>query len=59
VPAASVWSTCVLPNGDIAASCSDAKIYVFTADTSRAAPDDIQVPIPPKVTNICNYKYLE
>ena len=43
VPAASVWSTCVLHNGDLVAACSDSKVYVFSTDRARVAPDDIQV----------------
>ena len=37
VPAQSVWCLAVLPNGDIAAGCSDHRIYVFSNDSKRIA----------------------
>lgn len=37
LPCISVWCVTVLSNGDIAVGGSDKQIYVFTADTSRAA----------------------
>lgn len=41
IPAISVWSVCFLDNGDIAAGCSDNRVYVFTVDASRQASDDM------------------
>ena len=41
LPAISVWSVAVLPNGDIACGCSDSKIYIFSAEKSRTAPADL------------------
>ena len=35
LPAISVWSVCVLPNGDIAASTNDGCVRVFTKDATR------------------------
>ena len=43
IPAMSVWSLTVLPNGDIVCGTSDYKIYVFTQNPDRRAPDDIIV----------------
>ena len=43
VPAQSVWCVTVLHNGDIAAGCSDHRIYVFTNDIQRAATADRMV----------------
>ncbi|SPO26787.1 related to DOA1 - involved in ubiquitin-dependent proteolysis [Ustilago trichophora] len=39
LPAISVWSVSVLPNGDIVAGSSDAAARVFTRDTSLVADD--------------------
>ncbi|GAA6058301.1 hypothetical protein JCM3770_003726 [Rhodotorula araucariae] len=39
VPALSVWSLATLPNGDLAAGCSDNMVWVFTRDATRAADD--------------------
>jgi phospholipase A-2-activating protein len=43
VPAISIWKVIELPNGDIAAGCSDGKIWLFTRDPNRKAPDDLMV----------------
>ena len=40
VPAQSVWCLAILPNGDIAAGCSDHRVYIFSNDTKRIADDD-------------------
>ena len=40
VPAQSVWCVTVLYNGDIAAGCSDHRIYIFSKDSERIASDD-------------------
>jgi len=42
LPAISVWSVCVLPNGDIAASTNDGCVRVFTNDASRIASPEVQ-----------------
>ena len=41
VPAISVWKVTELPNKDIAAACSDGKIWIFTRDAGRKAPADM------------------
>ena len=41
VPAISVWSVLVLPNGDIAAGCSDGNIWIFSTDEKRQAEPDL------------------
>ncbi|BGP38120.1 hypothetical protein JCM10449v2_002047 [Rhodotorula kratochvilovae] len=42
VPALSVWSLATLPNGDLAAGCSDDMVWVFTRDATRAAHEATQ-----------------
>lgn len=37
LPSTTVWSVCSLTNTDIAAGCSDGRIFVFTQDPSRTA----------------------
>ncbi|KAJ1831322.1 WD repeat protein Lub1 [Coemansia sp. RSA 2711] len=39
VPATSVWSVCVLANGDVACGTSDGRARVFTRDAARLAPE--------------------
>jgi len=39
VPALSVWCLNSLPNGDLAAGCSDDRIWVFTRDETRLADE--------------------
>ena len=41
VPAISIWKVTELPNKDIAAACSDGKIWIFTKDLGRKAPADM------------------
>ena len=41
VPAISAWCVCILENGDIVVGCSDNRIYIFTADEKRAAPQEL------------------
>eukprot|EP00095_Tigriopus_kingsejongensis_P004294 maker-scaffold722_size106786-snap-gene-0.32 protein:Tk04294 transcript:maker-scaffold722_size106786-snap-gene-0.32-mRNA-1 annotation:"phospholipase a-2-activating protein isoform x2" len=41
VPAISIWSVAALPNGDIAAGCSDGKIWIFSTDEKRRAPEEM------------------
>ena len=41
VPAISAWSVCILENGDIAAGCSDNRVYVFTRDEARKATPEL------------------
>ncbi len=43
IPAISIWKVVELPNGDIAAGCSDGKIWIFSKDPSRKASDDVMV----------------
>ncbi|CAJ0608269.1 unnamed protein product [Cylicocyclus nassatus] len=40
-PALTLWAVKGLPNGDIACAASDGKIYTFTQEKSRAAPEAI------------------
>ena len=39
LPAISVWSVSVQPNGDIVCGSSDGEVRIFTRDKSRYAPD--------------------
>ncbi|CAB3411455.1 unnamed protein product [Caenorhabditis bovis] len=41
-PAASTWDVKVLPSSDIAVSASDGRIYVFSKDRERQAPEAIR-----------------
>ena len=41
MPAISAWCVCILENGDIVVGCSDNRIYIFTADEKRAAPQEL------------------
>ena len=41
VPAISIWKVTELHNKDIAAACSDGKIWIFTKDPGRKAPADM------------------
>ena len=42
LPAVSVWSVAVLPNGDIAAATNDGCVRIFTRDESRQASKEVQ-----------------
>ena len=42
LPAISVWSVAVLPNGDIAAATNDGCVRIFTRDESRQASKEVQ-----------------
>ncbi len=43
VPAISVWGVAALSNGDLAAACSDGKVWIFTPHANRKAGDDLLV----------------
>ena len=42
LPAISVWSVAVLPNGDIAAATNDGCVRIFTREESRQASPEVQ-----------------
>ena len=43
VPAISVWCLCLLSNGDLAAGCSDGKVWIFSKEPSRIADEERMV----------------
>ena len=43
IPAISVWSVTSLDNGDLAAACSDGKIWIFSRDPKRKASEEVNV----------------
>ena len=42
IPTASVWGLTSLSNGDLVASCSDGKAWIFSRDPKRAASEAVK-----------------